>query len=94
MTPRARILAFGFAAVLVLIGVACGILIGGLTGEILALVPIAAGLAGVVLLVFLEVGLSEDRELARDAQRRRGRAVRLLSARRGRWITRRPRRPD
>ncbi len=94
MTPRARVLAFGFAAVLVLAGVACGILLAGVSGEILALVLIAVGLAGAVLLVFLEVGLSEDRELARDAQRRRGRAVRRLSARRGRWATRRPRRPS
>jgi hypothetical protein len=46
-----------------------------------------------VLLVFLEVGYSEDRELARDEERRRGRALRLLGARRGRWVTRRPRRP-
>jgi hypothetical protein len=94
MTPRARVLAFGFAAVLILAGVACGVLVAGVTGEIMALVLIAAGFAGAVLLVFLEVGLSEDRELARDERRRRSRAVRLLGARRGRWATRRPRRPD
>jgi hypothetical protein len=79
---------------LVLAGVACAILVGGVTGQILTIALIAAGLAGAVLLVFLEIGFSEDRELARDENRRRSRTMRLLSARRGRWATRRPRRPD
>ncbi len=94
MTPRERLFAFGLALALVLAGGACAVLLGGVTGQVLTIVLIAAGVAGAVLLVFLEVGLSEDRELARDEERRRGRALRLLGARRGRWVTRRPRRPD
>ncbi len=94
VTPRERLFAFGLALALVLAGGACAVLLGGVTGQVLTIVLIAAGVAGAVLLVFLEVGLSEDRELARDEERRRGRALRLLSARRGRWVTRRPRRPD
>ena len=94
MTPRTRVLAFGLALTLVLVGGACAALVDGVTGQVLTIVLIAAGVAGAVLLVFLEVGFSEDRELARDEQRRRGRAMRLLGARRGRWMTRRPRRPD
>jgi hypothetical protein len=93
MTTGGRIRAFGAALALVLAGVACAVLVGGLTGEVLTIVLIAAGAAGAVLLVFLEVGYSEDRELAREEHRRRGRAIRLLRARRGRWVTRRPRRP-
>ncbi|HXB64455.1 MAG TPA: hypothetical protein VNV42_06210 [Solirubrobacteraceae bacterium] len=93
MGKRARILAFGSAAAAVLAGVVCTIVVGGVAGEVLTIVLIGGGLAGAVLLVFLEVGFSEDRELARDRERRRGRALWLLSARRGRWVTRRPRRP-
>jgi hypothetical protein len=94
VTPRTRLLAFGFALVLVLAGGACAALVSGVTGQVLTIVLIAAGVAGAVLLVFLEVGFSEDRELARDQERSRSRALRMLGARRGRWVTRRPRRPD
>jgi hypothetical protein len=94
MTPRARLLAFGAAAATVLAGVACAILVGGVAGQVLTIVLIAAGLAGAVLLVFLEVGLSEDRELARDREHSRSRTLRLLRARRGGWVSRRPRRPE
>lgn len=94
VTPRTRLLAFGLALALVLGGGACGAFVGGVTGQVLTIALISAGVAGAMLLVFLEIGFSEDRELAREEQRRRGRALRLLSARRGRWATRRPRRPD
>src|SRR5580692_3364207 len=89
VTPRTRLLAFGCALALVLAGVACAALVGGLTGQVLTIALIAAGVAGAVLLVFLEVGYSEDRELARDEERRRGRTLRRLRARRGRWVSRR-----
>jgi hypothetical protein len=94
VTPRGRLLAFGLVLALVLAGIACAALLGGVTGQVLTIVLIAAGVAGAVLLVFLEVGYSEDRELAREEERRRGRAIRRLGARRGRWVTRRPRRPE
>jgi hypothetical protein len=41
------------------------------TGEVLAIALITLGLGAVVLLMFLEVGLSEERELAREEKRRR-----------------------
>jgi hypothetical protein len=55
---------------LVLAGIVCAILIGGAVGQLLTLVLVALGLGGTVLLVFYEVGLSEDRERAREAERR------------------------
>jgi len=55
---------------LVVAGVVCAALIGGGTGQILALVLIGVGLVLAVSLIFLEVGLSEDRELARERKPR------------------------
>jgi hypothetical protein len=63
MAPRPRVLAFGSAAALVVAGSVCAALVGGLTGEVLAIALITLGLGAVVLLIFLEVGLSEEREL-------------------------------
>ena len=61
-----------------------------MTGEVLAIALITLGLGAGVLLVFLEVGLSEERELAREEKRRQQRATD-----RERWLRlrRRPRRP-
>ena len=73
MAPRARILAFGTAAALVVAGAVCVAVIGGLLGQVLAIALITAGLGGALLLVFYEVGLSEDRERAREQERRRRR---------------------
>ncbi len=92
MDSRSRILAFGSCAALVLAGVACALLVGGLTGELLTIVLIAIGLGGAVLLVFLEIGLGEERDRAHEQRRRRGREQQLGGAPRPlrrRW----PRRP-
>jgi hypothetical protein len=70
VAPRPRLLTFGSAAALVVAGAICAALVGGLTGEVLAIALITLGLGAVVLLVFLEVGLSEERELAREEKRR------------------------
>ncbi len=94
MAPRSRILTFGSALALVLAGGACAVLVGGVAGQVLTIVLISAGLGGAVLLVFLEVGLSEDRELARDEERRRRRTMWAARARPGQWLLRRPRRPS
>jgi hypothetical protein len=75
VAPRLRVLAFGSAAALVVAGSICAALVGGLTGEVLAIALITLGLGAVVLLLFLEVGLSEERELAREDNRRRQRAT-------------------
>jgi fatty acid desaturase len=70
MEPRARVVAFGSAAALAVAGGICAAVIGGLTGQVLAIALVSVGLGGVVLLLFLEVGLSEDHERAREEQRR------------------------
>jgi hypothetical protein len=44
--------------------------LGGLTGEVLANGLITLGLGAAVLLMCLEVGLSEEQELAREEKRR------------------------
>jgi hypothetical protein len=72
VSRRARILAFGAAAALTLGGVAAAV-VGGLVGQVLAIAGITLGLGGALLLLFYEVGLSEDRDLARQARRRRRR---------------------
>ena len=65
MTGRSRILGFGSAAVLVLAGIAGAIAFSGTVGQLLALILIGLGFVLATGLVFLEVGLSEDRERAR-----------------------------
>lgn len=93
MSKRGRVLSFGFAAALVLAGGVCAALVGGVTGEVLTIVLISAGLCGGLLLIFLEIGLDEERELARDEEQRRSRKRSVLgpkaSPHRSRW----PRRP-
>jgi len=61
-----------------------------LIGEVLAIALITLGLGAAFLLTFLEVGLSEERQLRREDERRRQRSTdgeRQLRPRR------RPRRP-
>ena len=93
MSKRGRVLSFGSAAVLVLAGGACAAFVGGVTGEVLTIVLISAGLCGALLLIFLEIGLDEERELAQDDQQRRARKRSVLPPKvpphRSRW----PRRP-
>jgi threonine/homoserine/homoserine lactone efflux protein len=72
VTPPVRALAFGSAALLVVAGLVCAALLGGRTGDALAIAFVSLGLGGALLLVFLEVGMSEDQARAREeAQRRR-----------------------
>ena len=66
MTRQDRFLSFGLAAALVVAGAVCAALISGGPGQILALALIGVGLVLATSLVFLEVGLSEDRERARE----------------------------
>jgi hypothetical protein len=89
-----RIVAFGSAAVLVVAGGACAALVEGVTGEVLTIVLMSAGLAGALLLVFLEIGLGEEQDLARDEEDRRKREQRGLDARPRRRLPRRRRRPS
>jgi ABC-type proline/glycine betaine transport system permease subunit len=93
VSKRGRVLSFGFAAALVIAGGLCAAFVSGVTGEVLTIVLIAAGLGGALLLIFLEVGFDEERELARDEERRRAPKRQVLegkaSSQRSRW----PRRP-
>jgi hypothetical protein len=66
MSRRARTLRYGVSIALVLAGVACGALIPGSAGGTSATVLVGIGLVGVVSLLFYEVGLTEDRERARQ----------------------------
>jgi hypothetical protein len=75
VAPRPRVLAFGSAAALVVAGSICAAVVDGLTGEVLAIALITLGFGVLVLLMFLEVGLSEERELAREEKQRRQRAT-------------------
>lgn len=93
MTPRTRVAAFSCTGVLVLAGALCAALVGGLAGELLALVLMSAGLGGALLLVFLEIGLGEERDLQREAEQRRERERRRLVDRGRRRTPRWPRRP-
>jgi hypothetical protein len=93
LSQRSRILAFGSAGALVLAGGLCAALVGGLAGQILTIVLVSAGLGGAVLLAFLEVGLSEDRERERSEERQRRRRGSPADARRRPWRSRWPRRP-
>ena len=52
------------SCVVMLVGVLFRVLLGGFTGEIIAVTLLSLGAGAILLLVFLEVGLSEDRERA------------------------------
>lgn len=88
MSKRSRVVAFGSAALLVLAGVVCAAVVGGTTGQILALVLIGLGLVAVTSLVFLEVGLSEDRERARESEATSRKRIGLTRRKRPRALDR------
>ena len=73
MTTRSRILGFGTAAVLVVLGTVGAILFSSTAGQVTAMVLIGLGLVMATSLVFLEVGFSEDRERAREERQRAAR---------------------
>jgi ABC-type proline/glycine betaine transport system permease subunit len=93
MAPRSRLWAFGTAGVFVLAGGLCAALVGGLTGEVLTIVLISGGLSAALLLVFLDIGLGEERELEVEERRRMRRDLRSLELRRRRKLPQHPRRP-
>jgi hypothetical protein len=70
MSRRSRLLAYGSAACAVVVGGLCGALVDGLTGQVLAIALITVGLGAILLLLFFEVGLSEEKERARPRRRR------------------------
>ena len=84
MQSRTRLLSFGGGALAIVLGAIAGPVLGGITGEAVAIALVSLGAIAIVSLVFLEVGLSEDRDRARE------RAVRVVRRR----PPRRRRRPD
>lgn len=74
---------------LVVAGSICAVLIGGTTGGALAIGLITLGLGGVLFLLFLEVGLSEERQLAKEERERQRASEARRRLRPNRW----PRRP-
>lgn len=71
MTARTRNLSFGAAAVLIVAGILCAALLDGTAAGVVAIALIGVGGVLAVALVFLAVGLSEDRERAAEEERRR-----------------------
>ena len=90
MAPRTRLLSFGAGVLAIVAGLIAGSVLGGITGEAVAIALYSLGGIAIVSLVFLEVGLSEDRERRAGADRARG--FRQPAARLRR--PRRRRRPD
>jgi hypothetical protein len=72
MRRRSRILGFGGSGALVIAGIVCAIGFSSTLGTVLAFILISAGLVIATSLVFLEVGLSEDREREHEDARRQG----------------------
>ncbi len=72
MSKRSRIVGFGSAGLLVLLGIACAVVFGGVLGQNLAFALVAFGLVEATALVFYEVGLTEDRARARERARAHG----------------------
>lgn len=95
MDRRGRILAYGGAVGLVILGAILGWVIPGLTGDIARLSLITVGFGAVLLIVFYEIGLSEDKARAREEEeeRERRQPEHGDAERRSSW-TGRPRRPS
>ena len=66
MSKRSRIVGFGSAGLLVLAGIVCAVAFSGGLGQNLAFGLVALGLIEGTALVFYEVGLTEDRDRARN----------------------------
>jgi uncharacterized membrane protein len=94
VAPRTRLYTFGSAGVLVIAGAIVWPVVGGVTGQVLAIAFWLLGFGGALLLLFLEVGLSEDRELEREEAIRRAREAKREEVRRRLRMPRRPRRPS
>jgi hypothetical protein len=71
VSKQARILSYGSIVLVILIAGLCRLLIGGFGVEVAALSVISVGLGAILLLVFYEVGLSEDKERAKEEAARR-----------------------
>jgi membrane protein implicated in regulation of membrane protease activity len=66
MTRRGRIIWYGLAALLLLVGAVIAATIGSTAGQLIGFMLMGFALVLATSLVFYEVGLSEDRELERE----------------------------
>ena len=66
VTPRNRLLAFGGSLLVIVLGGVAALVLSGIAGEAVAIALVSLGSIALVSLAFLEVGLSEDRERARE----------------------------
>jgi hypothetical protein len=71
LRPSSRATRYGVAVAVVIAGILCGAIIPGTTGGTICTAVVGVGLVGVVSLVFYDVGLTEDRDRARDDRLRR-----------------------
>ena len=71
MTRRGRVLSFGGAIAMMVAGAIAGAILGGITGEAVAIAFVSVGAIAVISLIFLEVGMSEDRAREREAREAR-----------------------
>jgi uncharacterized protein HemX len=70
VSRRSRIVGFGSAGVLVVLGIVCAVAFSGGLGQNLAFTLVALGLVLATALVFYEVGLTEDKDRAREERKR------------------------
>ncbi len=68
MSSRARVATYGSTALVIVAGAVCLAVLSDGTGEIVGSALIGAGLIIALGLAFFEVGLSEDRERARESK--------------------------
>ena len=94
MTRQQRIRWYGSAVGLAAVGVICGFAVPGLVGDIIRLTLITLAMGWVILLVFYEIGLSEDKARAQEEEERRRRQPEHDEPEPRPWLPRRPRRPN
>jgi hypothetical protein len=94
VTRDKRIRWYGSAAGLIAVGVIAGFVVPGLVGDIIRLTLITLGMGWVLLLVFYEIGLSEDKARAKEDEERRRHQPEHDEPDRRPWLGRRPRRPS
>jgi uncharacterized membrane protein YeiB len=78
---------------LVFAGLICALVTGSKAGDVIGWTALTLGLGAILLLVFYEIGLSEDRELAKEAEQRREQAAKRSPTHSEQPRDRRPRRP-
>jgi hypothetical protein len=75
MSKRSRVRWFGAAGLVVGAGAGCAALVSGTAGQLAAFVLIGLGLVWATSLLFLEVGLGEDRQLELERRERERRTA-------------------